>query len=195
MSADKFEKKYRGYAYSACRPEGNFDLESVHDATAVGMDEAPRKSGIPIDESSLPSSEDDRPCVLRPGAVLRQDIRPLLPTRFDHRAAGSSSLVDTSVRHDLGDGVRGSLDDLRIAGVERETQLEAAARRREIAVTEVQTEQIHICRCIHERMLQERETEHCPSAQGRHRGGRTRTCNLPLWRRATASCATPLRRS
>jgi hypothetical protein len=81
MSAERFEKKYRGIGVLRDATRGQLRPEAVDDARSVGVDQAAEEAlGVAIHDLALPSVENDGPQVLAAWSVLReQSIQPFQP--------------------------------------------------------------------------------------------------------------------
>src|SRR3954453_526805 len=119
-------------------------LRPVRDATAVGLDEpADQRPRIYANHLQLPGFQDDRPRVLHPRPVLRQEMKPMLRVALNHCAAGRAHAADRPAR----DRAHRGLDFVHDAGVAvtaEDAEGEGSSGPLDAAVAEVLPQQIDV---------------------------------------------------
>ena len=120
---------------------------AIHDSTSIRVDEAPEElARVAIDDRDLPVDQTDRTLVFHPPPVLWKDAWPMLPIGGDGDASYARHdayrpILDfTNTR----DRCPSEVDEKRIPDVLEDPQAIRAWVTRDVAVAEVQTEQVGI---------------------------------------------------
>lgn len=100
-----------------------------------------------LDEEPLPVCQHDAALVLLAETVLRKEARPGLriAVHLNPRAVGD--LTGTVGWRDFADRTHALVDDVRVAGVETETEsIDPARMRCDRPVAQIEAQQVHVCR-------------------------------------------------
>ena len=144
MSAERFEEVARIRVLGDATAR-QLRLEAVDGAAAVGVDEsADELVGMLVGDLMLPGLEDDRPVVLPARAVLRERSGPPVPPALDqtHVAVRHAIRLHAPPKAREDEGRDAVLHDPRARPVQEDPQELRSARDLEVAVSEVQAEQI-----------------------------------------------------